>query len=192
MAEADTITIAILAGGGSRRMGRDKASIAVEGETWLERTVRIASGCGTKTIVVGRAMPDSWSHHDARFVADERPGLGPLGGLATALRHAGGPVALLPCDMPFLTTDAVAWLVDAAAGSSGTHGLIVRNEDRVEPLFSAYFVPALQLADRLLARSSYAMRDFIAAGDFAFAALPGEHARALRNVNRPEEFDARP
>lgn len=183
------LTIAILAGGRSRRMGRDKASLPVQGETLLERTARIASATGLPTIVVGRSQPDGWPHRDIGFFPDNYPGLGPLGGLSTALRCAGQSVLLLPCDMPCLTAEALAWLIDAVSHFPVEHGLIVRNGDRMEPLFSCYAPASFPLVEDHLRRNLLAMRECIAVGRFTFVDLPAKHIPALRNVNRPEEME---
>lgn len=182
------LTIAILAGGASRRMGRDKASISVAGETMLERTARVARQTGLPALVAGRSEPEGWPHPDVPFYPDDHPGHGPLGGLAAALHAAGGSVILLPCDMPCLTAEALSWLVGLSFRSRSPHGLIVRNGGRPEPLFSFYSFSLLPLARDHLRRNVRAMHRLIASGEFDFADLPPEHAPALYNVNRPEEW----
>lgn len=70
----------VLAGGKSRRFGSDKALAVLAGQTLLDRAVESLSGCSDAVTIVGRG----------EGVADwPTPGLGPLGGIAGALRHAG-------------------------------------------------------------------------------------------------------
>ena len=111
------LVAAILAGGQSRRMGRDKASIIWQGETLLARTARVAQEAGFAVMVIGRERPDGWPLPDTRFVPDAYPGQGPLGGLATALEAANQDVLLLACDMPLLSVEAIAWLNGQTLGS---------------------------------------------------------------------------
>jgi molybdenum cofactor guanylyltransferase len=85
---------AVLAGGRSSRFGSDKALAELDGHTLLARAVDTLSGWCDHVVVVGRetapapTIPD-WPHAD----------MGPLGGLAAALRLAadGGYHAVLSC-----------------------------------------------------------------------------------------------
>lgn len=182
------LTIAILAGGASRRMGQDKASMPVAEGTMLERTARIARQTGLLAIVAGRPEPEGWPYPNVPFYPDDQPGQGPLGGLAAALRAAGRSVILLPCDMPCLTAEVLSWLVGISSLCRSPHGLVVRNGGRPEPLFSFYSFSLLPLVQDHLRQNVRAMHRLIDAGRFDFADLPPEHAPALRNVNRPEDW----
>lgn len=90
---------AILAGGASRRFGSDKAEALIAGEPMLCHVAHRLSAQTDGLVICGR----SW--RSLRAVADRpRPGMGPLGGLAGALRHAGDHgfdlVLTAACDMP--------------------------------------------------------------------------------------------
>ncbi|MBC8101622.1 MAG: NTP transferase domain-containing protein, partial [Cytophagales bacterium] len=113
-------------------MGRDKASLpslqAGEGNL-LARTVTLAAQVSATVLVIGRDRPPDWSEGaedtgsvtSVTFLRDDLPGLGPAGGLATALRYAVasttgfGAVALLPCDLPLLQAASLRWLHETAA-----------------------------------------------------------------------------
>jgi molybdopterin-guanine dinucleotide biosynthesis protein A len=176
---------AILAGGQSQRMGRDKAGIMRQGETLLARAARIAQEAGLTVLVVGRGRPDDWLLPDTQFVPDAYPGQGPLGGLATALEDASQDVLLLACDMPLLSAEALIWLDGQALGR---HGLAVRSEEQWEPLFSVYTTEVLPLVQQRLETGKRSMHSLIEAGEFRSVAAPPEVAAALVNVNTPEEW----
>ena len=183
------ITIAILAGGKSRRMGRDKTALIIDGETLLERTARATLGMGLPVVVVGLIRPDGWMLDSVQFMPDAMGDLGPLGGLVTALRHeVGCGVLLLACDLPKLTTRAIAWLLDAARANSGPDGLIVENAERREPLFSLYAAQSLALAEARIAADRLSMNGLIETGDFATITAPNWIQEHLVNVNTPEDF----
>jgi molybdopterin-guanine dinucleotide biosynthesis protein A len=83
---------AVLAGGASRRMGRDKALLAIDGLPMVRRVVDAAVAAGAaKVIVVGGDVPAlAVAVGDAAtVVADHHPGEGPLGGLITAFQGFG-------------------------------------------------------------------------------------------------------
>ncbi|WP_019833310.1 molybdenum cofactor guanylyltransferase [Sphingomonas sp. PR090111-T3T-6A] len=95
---------AILAGGASRRFGRDKALALIDGRPMLDHVAgRLNMQCDA-LVVVGRDWPGLERVSDL-----PAPGLGPLGGLAGALAYAerNGFDAVLTsgCDLPGLPVD---------------------------------------------------------------------------------------
>ena len=182
------VTVAILAGGESRRMGTDKAALLFGTVTLLERTARTALSAGLAVLVAGRACPDGWQTPKVDFVPDAAPGRGPLGGLETALKHMGGPVLAVACDMPLLTSEALVWLRDRAAASTSEHGLAVLNDGQYEPLFSVYAPACLPLIESRIATDRLSLHGLIESGDFARADAPGWVAAQLVNINTPEEL----
>ncbi|HVK04338.1 MAG TPA: molybdenum cofactor guanylyltransferase [Armatimonadaceae bacterium] len=192
---------AVLAGGRSHRMGRDKAALTLDGEngggeTLLAHAVRVAREAGAREVlVVGRTEAPEGA--TAAF-GDDIPGMGPLGGIATALRHADGlPVLALGCDMPKLTPEAVRWLWEASAAQSGedaaAEGVAAVGGPaggRIEPLFAVYRAACLPRLGHALGAGALSATQFVAEGRFGRAAVPPEHAAALTNVNTPEEFAA--
>lgn len=196
-----SFTVAILAGGQSRRMGRDKAQITVDGLPLLERTARTALAACPSVVVVGRALPEDWPLPGVAFLEDEAPDQGPLGGLATALRDLGAAeergdptgrpdaVLLLACDLPALTEEALPWLMQTAQERQPLGaGLITVNNGRREPLFSVYTPHCLPRIETNLAAGRRSLQALIDAGDFKFAGITPTLAPSLLNVNTPEEL----
>ncbi|MFP4311547.1 MAG: molybdenum cofactor guanylyltransferase [Nitriliruptoraceae bacterium] len=114
-ADRATVGGAVLAGGRSRRMGQDKAGIEVGGVPLLARTrsaLAAALDPGAPVVVVGSPTgprPGPW-------IADRRPGLGPLAGLEAALVWAGerglSGVLVAGVDHPWLEPAVLRLLVD--------------------------------------------------------------------------------
>lgn len=105
---------AVLVGGASRRMGKDKAIVRIDGVPMAERVAGALRRAGAAQVVrVGgeRAGPD------VDWVPDDHPGEGPLGGLLTALGHAQHDlVVVLACDLVDPSAAAIERLVGRAAG----------------------------------------------------------------------------
>jgi molybdopterin-guanine dinucleotide biosynthesis protein A len=100
---------AVLAGGGSRRFGSDKASAVLGDRTLLDRVVAVLLPQVNELVICGRQV------EGIACVADRpAPDLGPLGGLNAALHEARrrgcDMVVSVPCDTPFLPADLVARL----------------------------------------------------------------------------------
>jgi len=114
------LTAAVLAGGLSRRMGRDKALEMVACQTLLERAVRIVQSVTSDVIIVGYREP--YRQYGVPVIADAYPGFGPLAGIVTALREAASEfVLVVACDMPMLC----ARLLDAMAALPRDYDILV-------------------------------------------------------------------
>lgn len=182
-------------------MGRDKASLQLEenGPTLLERTASLAATVAPRVLVAGRDCPATWPQEEpldqVMFVPDDTPQQGPLGGLLTALRQADSDrLLVLSCDLPRLTTEALAWVVREAEHRPALgHGLVAITEEgkRKQPLFAVYSVDqCLPLVEELLQADRRALHALLDAGDFVYLATPPEVEAALANVNTPEDWDA--
>ncbi len=113
------LTAVILSGGASRRMGRDKASLQLDGVSLLERTAAAVTAAGaTRIVVVGDPPPRSPSGASAlagaRFVREDPPRSGPVPALEAALSAVDTPwMLLVPCDLA-RPADACRVLVESA------------------------------------------------------------------------------
>lgn len=108
------MTGAILAGGRSSRFGRDKALEPWRGRRLIEWAALALAGCAQRLVVGGTAR--RYGFLGLPVVPDERPGLGPLAGVAAALARAGCErVALAACDMPALTPEFWGFLASLEA-----------------------------------------------------------------------------
>jgi molybdopterin-guanine dinucleotide biosynthesis protein A len=120
----------VLAGGASSRMGREKALLEIGGVTMVERTARSVESLAGKAAIVG--PPEKFHALAAklgtRAIADDWPGAGPLGGIATALRASEAEWNLIvACDLPYLTREWMSFLVERATGTPG-----VKTDDEIE------------------------------------------------------------
>ena len=138
---------AVLAGGASRRMGRDKATLAVGGVELASLALAAAARVAHPVVLVA---PEG---HPARRVAAPAvadPGLGPLAALAAALDALEAEhVLALAGDHPGLRVELLARLI-ALAGEA--EAVACRRGPRLEPLVAVYErVPALAAARARLA-----------------------------------------
>jgi molybdopterin-guanine dinucleotide biosynthesis protein A len=212
-AEMDELTIAVLAGGRSERMGRDKALLDWGGRPLLAHILALArsacaeaAGDSPRVFIVGNpglfADDVSGSSSSPAFEGgapcwpDRIAGVGPLGGILTALDHApGARVLALACDMPFVTaeglrrlwrlsSDTGGWTVPRTKTAAGAPGL--------EPLCAVYdralAAPIEAAIEAGVFKIEHALRDVptrivepdelgIVAGEF------------FRNVNRRDEYE---
>ena len=109
----------VLAGGASKRMGSDKAALAWNGESMLGRVTRVVAERCDPVLVVASAKSPAYlglgeehpGTEQIRWVTDEKPGAGPLAGLARGLAAAAeaGRDVVFVCatDMPLVSVEMI-------------------------------------------------------------------------------------
>ncbi len=180
-------TGAILAGGSSVRMGRDKAFLPFGGKTLLETQVERLQQLGCDDLVISGRPGVDYRQHLARVVCDEVPGLGPLGGLAAVLDAARHPwVLVVAVDLPCLTVPWLSALLDRGADG---RGVVPRSPRGHEPLAALYPRSALSRVHLALSRRELSLQTLvdglIAAGLVRTMELGEADMSALLNWNRP-------
>jgi molybdopterin-guanine dinucleotide biosynthesis protein A len=145
MSEADRFAATagfILAGGESSRMGVDKGLLEIAGVPMIVRTAQLVeSVAGAQTVMVG--TPEKYHGLGLRAIADDWPGCGPLGGIATALRASEADWNLVvACDLPYLTREWLEYLLQRARDSGEEAvvpmNLTPENKRGAEPLCAMY------------------------------------------------------
>jgi molybdopterin-guanine dinucleotide biosynthesis protein A len=130
------LSAVILAGGESRRMGRDKAWLEFNGQPLIFRAFRTVRDLGiTEVFVSGRADTD-YSKLHCSVLLDREPGSGPLAGIERALDAAQAPLLLvLAVDLPRMTAD---FLRKLARKCDPLTGVIPKLRGQLEPLVAVY------------------------------------------------------
>jgi molybdopterin-guanine dinucleotide biosynthesis protein A len=101
------LTVAIQAGGESRRMGQDKALAPFLGKPLISRVIERLAPIADEVILTTN-KPESYRFLGLPLYPDILPGRGALGGLYTALESANGDlVAVVACDMPFASSELI-------------------------------------------------------------------------------------
>jgi len=178
----------VLCGGASRRMGRPKPFVQVDGVAMARRVADALLAGGCSAVVAVGGDPEAIETIGLDTIPDGWPGEGPLGAVVTALETAGarGFVRLVvaPCDLPFVDPASVAGLL-AVEGD-----VVVAEADRVQPLLSAW---SPTLAARLGAEFAGGERRILSVLD----RLPTPPVRVtvpaavLVNVNGPGDLPQR-
>jgi len=181
--------VIILAGGKSRRMGRDKAGIELAGKTLLEHSVDNAHSWGAKRVLVAGPRRD-WLKAD--YVPDP-PGHEPssLLGIYAGLQASDEPWKLvLGCDMPFVKLDLVKLLW--AAKNMG--GAVAMWQNRLQPLPGLYSHDAMEIIREMLAENQFHLAALL---DYLKPTVVSRDAVAMIdpagvsffNINSPDELD---
>ena len=111
----------ILAGGGSRRMGQNKALMRLGDETLIARTLKRLQSVTDEAILISNA-PNLYTELGVRVYEDLVPNTGVLGGVYTGLSYAGNNAVLcVACDMPLLQPNLLTYLLSVL----GEHDAVV-------------------------------------------------------------------
>ena len=131
------LSLAIQAGGDSRRMGQNKALLPFLGSPLIERVVRRLAPIADEVFIMANE-PEPYLFLGLPVIPDFHPGKGPLGGLYAALQHAGHPaVAVVACDMPFASVDLFVYLYDLL-DKEGADVAVPMTPLGLEPLHAVY------------------------------------------------------
>jgi len=172
-------------------MGRDKASLLVDGTPLLLRGARALAEVTPRVLLASGANP-RFPELGLECVLDSAPGEGPLAGLEAALerleRARVTRALVLACDMPRVTAGVLAKLL-ARAESSAADVCVVATARGLEPLLGVYSVCALPAIRAARARGERRLDSFH--GDVRVERVPEESlARGCSlNLNTPADLE---
>ncbi len=143
----------VLAGGGSRRFGRDKALVEFDGEPLIARLCRILQAATSAPVqIIGDAA--KYSGIGVECITDRWPGEGPLGGIITALKATDDSAfqdswsLIIGCDMPFLTSEWLRHVAYRAVASEATV-VVPESSHGLEPLCACWRASAAPALSRV-------------------------------------------
>jgi molybdopterin-guanine dinucleotide biosynthesis protein A len=177
----------VLAGGESRRMGRDKALLDYHGRPQLQWAYELLSRHCERTYLSVRAEQ---AGDDLRAalprIVDGAIGAGPIAGIVAAqAAHPGVAWLVVACDLPFLGDATLAHLV-AQRGRHPVTAYRSAHDGLPEPLCAVYEPETREAILAFIDGGRDCPRKFIIRSAVPLLDLPD--ARALDNVNTPEEF----
>lgn len=190
----------ILCGGASSRMGQDKGSLLIAGESLLVRMSHLVEPRVAAVAIVGSnnqiAIPGFRRIEDQDFSGGNERGKsqGPLAGIATALTASRSEWNLiLACDLPYLTGEWLDWFL-ARAVLSDRQIVMPRTARGLEPLAAAYRQECGVLIVASLARGIRKVAEAIEQFQVEFVFESewrhiDQGGRVLRNMNTPADYE---
>lgn len=176
----------ILAGGRSRRMGRDKALLPFGGfGTLAEYQYRRLRKLFANVYL--SAKSDKFSF-EAPLIPDEHPESSPMVALASILRQAPDEgIFLLGVDMPFVPEKLILRILDEATQHPEAPLIAVKSPRGVEPLCAFYRRDLLPIIEMQLGEGNHRLRSLSEMTEARF--VDAENPEDLANLNRPEEYE---
>lgn len=182
------VTGIILAGGKSRRMGRDKAFLPIDGRPLVEGVIRLFAASFASVLVIGDD-PERFAPYNLVHYPDIFPGCA-LGGLYTGLYHAETPhVFASACDIPYPSGPVMEYLLSLRRGYDA---VVAESAGALQPLFAVYGKSCLETMRRQLEEGNPCILDIFP--DLAtrivtakeLASIDGSN-RCFCNLNTPED-----
>lgn len=150
------VTGIILAGGKGSRMGSEKGLVHLAGLPMINYAIQVLSTV-CKNIIISTSSED-YKSLGYQVVADEIPGIGPMGGIFSALRQSKTEKNLvLSCDMPFVTKELMLFILENAEGFQVAvpwHG-----NRHYEPLCAFYNIQIVSLLRKFIQEGNYKLPD---------------------------------
>jgi molybdenum cofactor guanylyltransferase len=185
-----TLTAVLFAGGESRRMQVDKATLVLDDEPLWARQLRVLRALRPEAIMISARSKPVWCPPDSDIILDEPPSRGPLSGMIAALRKIQTTHLLaLAIDLPGMTSEHLKKLWSL---SQQGMGVVPQNENFFEPLCAIYPVESMGLANDALLNNDISLHGFIrtlaANGQMHFYAVTESEKSIYQNVNTPDQW----
>src|SRR5574341_1556057 len=187
------ISVAILAGGKSSRMGTDKSFVRVLGRPLIEDVLAQVSGIGAETIIITN-RGDDYRTLGLPLFADVLPDKGALGGIYTALHSSSQPHTLgVACDMPFVVRPLLDYLISLIP-EANADAIVPRLNGEAEPFRAIYSQVCLSPIRAALDAGKMRVISFFPAVRVRFVDEPEidrfdpQHL-SFFNVNTPEDLE---
>jgi molybdopterin-guanine dinucleotide biosynthesis protein A len=166
-------------------MGRDKATLVIDGEALWARQLGILRELMPQNIFISARSAPPWSPPDTQLVLDVPPSRGPLSGIAVGLELMNTThLLVLAVDLPNMSSAHLGKLLSQAAPG---RGIVPRHADYFEPLAAVYPKQSASVAQCALANQNLALqpfaRDLLQRGLLKEYPLSSEDASQYSNLN---------
>lgn len=187
------LTVAIQAGGASRRMGQDKGLSPFLGQPLIKHIVNRLSPLATE-ILVTTNQPQAYSFLGLPLYPDLIAGRGALGGIYTAIHYASYPlVAVVACDMPFASPALFSAEMEILI-STNADIVLPKTDEGLEPFHAVYRrTTCLPYIESAISAGYWRVDSWfdhvvVQVIEDVEVRKHDPHLNCLRNVNTPEEL----
>lgn len=179
----------VLAGGKSTRLGLDKVGLNYSGQVMLSRMVKLARSFCKEVYVSGRNPAELGVN--APWMADAVVGIGPMGGILTALKELQRDILVLACDLPLLDKDTIEALLKAhrscPAGKAMTT-FLQSETGYIEALVAVYTPAAIPLLEHAVQKNIYKLSRAIPEEMRHHLTYSRDKAGVFFNINFPADL----
>ena len=179
----------VLAGGQSRRMGKDKALIQHEGESQLARTVRLLAAVLDDVFVSARPdQADDPERSQYSLIVDRFADIGPVAGILSAMEQRSDcDWLVVACDMPGIDAQTITNLLQHRDNNHAVVAYRSTYDGLPEPLCAIYKPEARSIIEKFVGRGIHCPRKMLIESNTLL--LEPVSPAALDNLNTPQELE---
>lgn len=180
------ITCLIIAGGNSTRMGFDKGFLEVDGKQMIDHVIAICSGISDNIVISANNL--EYKKFGYYVIEDQHKGLGPIGGLISALDFVKTKYAItIPIDTPFLNPLVYKILFEFIDDNKLVAAEYNGNQHPLFMMFEAEYMKSI--LPNIIASDKLKMRNLISEyGCFVDVENDMFSERTFLNINRKEDI----
>ncbi len=180
---------AVLAGGRSTRMGRDKSLLPLGGQSLIEHAVQLMQQHFERVVIVSD-FPERYAFLRLQIIPDQFRGIGPLGGIHAALVNSDTDMVFVSsCDTPLVPSRLIGHLLEI---DSPRRARIPRLHGELQPLFGLYERSLLVPMRSSISRGDFSVQNFLKTIDYLPVDITLEHSfyspEMFANLNNPLEY----
>ena len=181
----------LMAGGESRRMGCDKATLVWRGRPLWEWQFEKLRALRLERILLSARSDAGWRPGDVELIVDLPPSCGPLSGLvATLAAIATDHLLVLAVDMPFMTTEHLRSLCSSVTNGVGVMPMI---NGKAEPLCAIYPKEARKTVEQALDGNDFSLqaaaKKLVALDILELKPISGPEQEFYKSVNEPRDLE---
>jgi molybdopterin-guanine dinucleotide biosynthesis protein A len=185
---ADAIYGLVLAGGESRRMGRDKALLVRDGQSQLAHVAALLEGI-TERVYVSSRREQQDDAERSRFenIVDRYEGIGPIAGILSAMdAHPNTDWLVVACDLPNIDERTLSFLIEKSGQKQPFTAFKSSYDGLPEPLCTLYRSGSAAIIRQFVKDGIVCPRKILIRSDTLLLEQP--NPVALDNINTPDDL----
>jgi len=185
---SETIYGLVLAGGESRRMGRDKALLVRDGKSQLAHIATLLAGITDRVYVSSREEQQN-DPERSRFenIVDRYEGIGPIADILSAMdAHPHADWLVVACDLPNIDERTLSFLIEKSMSKQPFTAFKSSYDGLPEPLCALYRSSSEAIIRRFVEDGIVCPRKILIRSDTMLLEQPD--SAALDNINTPDDL----
>ncbi len=184
--QLNNISLIILAGGKSSRMGRDKALLKFKGKTFVQILYDNLKHICSEVIISSNNPEVAIS--GTKTIADEYKEIGPMGGLYTCLKHSKTNYNIVvSVDTPFISAKLLSALLEKSQNYDIS---IIEHLNKTHPLIGVYHKDVLKILESEIKSKKYKVMTFLKKTKFQIINIDKIYKNELLNINNQEDYNS--
>ncbi len=181
----NNITLIILAGGKSSRMGTDKALLKINGKTFVQNIYDNLKDNFADIIISTNNIDVRIT--GAKIISDKIKNIGPMGGIYTCLKHSKTELNfIVSVDTPFISSELAHEIISKSDNYDIT---IIRCNNKTNPIIGIYSKQVLPILEQEINSKMYKMMKFLEKTNYQIINFKNSFKKYLKNINTIEDFN---